>query len=320
MIHSRLRIVRAAGWGLAGTLILSAVIFGYGITAKDARELREFDGAVDRWQVGPEFREVGADYVRQSVAAMQARVAGVSACDVVMLLRSIPGLPEEYAANAGSRKHYEDFTRGDLSAYLHLCGEQGIGDVLPQLETLARGKITDEDVRGFLRSFKMPLPVPQDAGALASVRRLLADTQAAKGFSVRAPVDWLLRRHAEALAQRHGWVPKVERLSSAKQAALMGELDAEVRSTDYELWRTKQVNDFLAGVWGQGYGLMYRSLISDVLRMRAACRVIGPGGVLVLVGLIAWRRARARERQGRGTLAAAPGTLSAEPCTAIEPK
>jgi len=318
MIHRGTLARRVIG-ATAGAAVLLSLILGYGITGKDARVLRQFDAAVDRWQVQPDFRAVGMDYVRQSVAAMQARVGGVSACNVVMMLRSIPGLPEEYAANAGSRKHYEDFTRGDLSAYLHLSGEQGIGDVLPELETLARGKVTDPEVRGFLQSFKMPTPVPQDPGALASVRHLLADTQAAKGFSVRAPADWLLRRHAEALAQRKGWPQEVERLSPSQQAAVMNELDGDVRATDYELWRTKQVNDFLNGLWGQGYGLMYRGLISDVLRMRGACRVIGPAG-LTLMGMIVWRRGKGRARQGRGTLAEASGTPGAESCAGIETK
>src|SRR5947208_17136486 len=103
MTHHRRRILKGAAWGLAGLPLAIALVLGYGITGSDARVLRAFDAAVDRWQVQPDFREVGTDYVRQSVAAMQARVAGVSACDVVMSLRSVPGLPEEYAANAGSR-------------------------------------------------------------------------------------------------------------------------------------------------------------------------------------------------------------------------
>jgi hypothetical protein len=58
-----------------------------------------------------------------------------------------------------------------------------------------------------------------------------------------------------------------------EQAALMKAFDARIRAVDAELWRTKQVSDFLGGIWAQGYGPIYVGGIDWLMRIRTAARV-----------------------------------------------
>src|SRR5439155_14486252 len=137
----------------------------------------------------------------------------------------LPGLPSSLALSPTSASHYRDFTEGEFSAYLHLAGEQGTGDGVAMLENLVKnGEPTDDEIRAFLRSFKLPYPISTDAGAVASVRALLSDTNPRRPFAVRGPISAL-----------------IPRMSDLRQ------LDDHLRSSDPELWRTKQVSDFLAG-------------------------------------------------------------------------
>ena len=57
--------------------------------------------------------------------------------------------------NPGSARHYDQFGRGALSAYLHLCSEQDVEAAAPMIDDLAahRDKLTEADAISFLRSF-----------------------------------------------------------------------------------------------------------------------------------------------------------------------
>ena len=89
----------------------------------------------------------------------------------MIFLRSLPGLPEHLRVNDTSYAHYTNFTRGPLSAYMHLTREQGLADTLKMLKELgAKDAPTDDDVREFLRQYKLHYAVVTDAGAVASVR------------------------------------------------------------------------------------------------------------------------------------------------------
>ena len=110
---------------------------------------------------------------------------------------------------------------------------------------------TDEDIRAFLRSFKLPYPISTDAGAVASVRALLSDTNPRRPFTVRGPIP-----------------ARLPRMSDLRQ------LDEHLRSADPELWRTKQVSDFLAGIWAQGYGPIYQAGLIWLLRIQRISQVL----------------------------------------------
>jgi hypothetical protein len=239
---------RAALAVLAVVAALAAAL-GFGMTPGDARRVRAFGDTVRRWQVNPDYRAVSTEYVVLGVEAMQARVCGISAGHVIMAFRSIPGLPDDLEISDTSAAHYEAFSRGQLSAYLHLAGEQGFAEGINLVEALGRrSPLADEEVEAFLAGFKLPVPTVRDAGAVVGVRRMLADADAAKPFIVRVDVAALLRSQAgEHLAQ----------MTRAEQAAAFARFDAEVRLSNPELWRAKQVNDFLAGIWAQGYGQIY---------------------------------------------------------------
>src|ERR1035441_8411626 len=109
--------------------ILLGLMLTFGVSADDEAAYRSFDKAVDQWQINPEFRAVALEYSDRGSEAMRTRLLHMSAQRVIPALRSIPFLPKEYAVNPTSRKHYEDFSRGPLSAYLHLCSEQDVKDM-----------------------------------------------------------------------------------------------------------------------------------------------------------------------------------------------
>jgi hypothetical protein len=246
---------------LAAVVVLSAAI-GFGLTPADGARLRAFADAVRRWQSNPDFRAVEDEYVSLGVVAMRARFCGVPAERVVMGFRSLPGLPDYLAVNATSAAHYRAFAAGELPAYLHLASEQGMTGGIEMIEILAqRRPLSDADIVAFLEGFKLPVKIPTDAGAIASVRRLIADAApTAAPFAVRQQVVARLRAIA-------GEIPPAT-------PDPLAALDARVKSRDEELWRTKQVSDFLAGVWAVGYGQIYLDGIEWLLRIELAARVV----------------------------------------------
>jgi hypothetical protein len=270
--------------GLLALVVALTAALGFGMGATDSRRVNAFRDAVQRWQVNPDYRLVSAEYVTLGVEAMQARVCGLSAGTLVMGFRSIPKLPEHLAVNDTSAAHYEAFSRGEVSAYLHLAGEQGFAEGVDLFERLARRQpLSDEDIVAFLAGFKLPVPTVSDAGAVAGVRRLLADVGTAP-LIVRSEIGTPLRTHVAG---------NLGTMTRSEQGAAFAQLDAGVRSVDVELWRAKQVNDFLAGIWAQGYGQIYLDGINAFFRLQRAARVIC---VLTLAAGV-WLMVRGRFRR-----------------------
>jgi hypothetical protein len=273
---------------IASVLAVICIGLGFGMPAADRQRIDDFQQAVNRWQVDPDFRQVQSDYVRLGSRAMQAHWWGVPIGRVVMGFRSIPGLGETYAINAGSASHYADFTAGPLAAYLHLTGEQGLDMGLDLVAKLAAsGPPTDPHVRAILRSFNLPVPVATDRGAVQSVRDLLSDIDPAKPFSAPAPIGDALRQHIAALAPGDP-----SQLTFDQQLTVFARLDDRIRASDPQLWRTKQVSDFLGGIWAQGYGQFYAAGVTWLYRLRWGARI---GLVLILLATVEYvRRARRR--------------------------
>ncbi|MEZ0265164.1 MAG: hypothetical protein ACAI43_10590, partial [Phycisphaerae bacterium] len=74
------------------------------------------------------------------------------------------------------------------------------------------------------------------------------------------------------------------------------------------LWRVKQVNDWLNGMWAQVYGSVYASVIGPTLVIRDACQVLGPLMLLSWVGFVMLKR---RAGEDEPAPAAAPEPLPA---------
>src|SRR5439155_24327141 len=126
---------------------------------------------------------------------------------------------------------------------------------LKMIEDLGkRDPVTDADIIKFLSDFKLPVPVVTDAGAVASVRRLIADVRPQRPFAVRDKF--------------------IEGLQSYLPGSSQLTLDLKIRKAHPELWRTKQVNDFLAGIWAQSYGIIYLDAIDWFRRIQWVARII----------------------------------------------
>jgi hypothetical protein len=284
-------------------LVLISVLFGYGVPGRDRATLEAFTDAVDRWQVHPEFRALAAEYSVRGSEALRTRPLLVPADRLIIVARSCPLLPERYGLSPTCRLHYENFSRGPLSAYLHLADEQGVRDVVSMVEELGRrcreraddgpGLPDEADLREFLAAFKMDAPVVMDAGALQSVAALVADTDAAsRRFQYRAAIGAALVPHVQALARDMGFPADVRRMTVVQQRAVLDRLDAYVRRRDPELWRTKQVSDFCAGIWAHVFGRSYNLLLKPILALHA----LGRAAVwaLLLWAAVAWLRGRQR--------------------------
>ncbi len=278
------RMLERVGVGLLALLCAGALALGFGTMPGDSRRVRAFDDAVHRWQSGPDYRVVSAEYVTLGVEAMRARPCGVSARHIIIAFRSLPGLPPHLAVGDTSAEHYDAFSRGELSGYLHLMSEQGIVDGIGLVEQLGRrDPLTDDDVIAFLRGFKLPVPAVTDRGAVAGVRRLLDDVGDAP-FTVRADVATSLRAHV-------GTDPAA--MTRVQQALALARLDANIRSANPELWRAKQVGDFLAGIWAQSYGQIYVNAIDGFFQAR---RVARAAGVIALLA-VGWILMRSRVKR-----------------------
>ena len=293
------RIARAAGVAaLAGTLLLSGAL-AFGIAADDLARVRAFAQAARNWQENPDYRNVADEYATLGSDAMATRALGMSAEEIVMGFRSLPGLPRYLSAHVTSTPHYRAFSSGELAAYLHLTGEQGVADGVNMIEDLGRReRLSDEQIVGFLRGFKLPLSIATDQGAVAGVRRLLADVDAAQPFSIRGDVVQRLRPHIQTIAAEAEIPADVETMTRPQQKRVFHALDDHVKQYDQELWRTKQVSDFLGGIWAAGYGQIYVRAIEWMLRVRLAAQVM----FVATVGACAWivvRRVRSARQRPR---------------------
>ncbi len=282
---------------LLTVLLFFSIIFGYGLSKRDLAILNHFSESVVDWQSHADYRRIGFAYIHESYACMTAHIAGCTATEALMTMRSIPGLPEKLAVNPTSQKHYVDFSRGELSAYLHLCGEQGpgIANVLPMMQSLAsRPARSDEEITGFLSTFRLAASIEtRSPEAITGVRSLLEDTHAAEGFTSTEPTELAVLPYIKAIAQSRGWPENPDDMSADQQLVIMKELDGYVHDVDRPVWRTKQVTDFLNGVWGECYGQMYRNYaIADLMRAHA----IGQWTTWVLLtGVMVWLRASFRK-------------------------
>jgi hypothetical protein len=255
-------------------LLLISGAFAFSLTPSDSDRLTEFADAAQRWQSNPDYRLVHWQYVTLGADAMGARMLTVPIGRIILTLRALPGIPKYLANSEGSASHYADFTRGQLSAYLHLADEQGLTDALPMAEALARRPAaTDLEIIAFLRSFNLPVAIPTDAGAIASTRRLLQDLGPTP-LAARTRIHPLLIPHIRSLAQEFNFPADPTQMSPPQQHMILLQLDDRVRHDDPQLWRTKQLNDFLAGIWAAAYGQIYRSAILWTLRIQLIARVI----------------------------------------------
>jgi hypothetical protein len=293
------RIKISALW--TARILLSLVIFfalmvGFGTSGSDVEKMRLFADAVEKWQHNPDFRQVQVEYVEMGSEAMRSKLGFVNSKTVIMWLRSLPGLPPDWKVNDTSLAHYTDFTLGPLSAYMHLTAEQGLTDTLKVLNYLGNKEaLTDDDIRRFLGDYKLYSPVVSDAGAVESVRSLLNDIDAGRKFEIDTNVSDKITPHIAAIATRLGYPAQVTAMNVHQQRDVWQLLDNQIRETDYELWRTKQANDWLNGVWSQVYGSMYSAVIRPTLAIRDICRVAGPVMLMAWVGLGLWKRRKVSE-------------------------
>jgi hypothetical protein len=265
-----MRWIRRVIWLSLGLALLVLTLLAFSLTPSDRARARDFCNAVDRWQSNADFRKIQREYVSLGSRAMQARLWGRRAENVVMAFRNLPGLPTYLAVSRNSAAHYRDFSQGELPAYLHLAGEQGTRDGIVMLEKLMEhGPPSDDAIRQLLRSFDLPYPVATDDAAVASMRSLLADTNPQRPFTIRTQIPPLL--------------PHVYDLD---------QLDAQVRSANPELWRTKQVSDFLAGIWAQNYGRIYQTGILWLLRIQRMSQLLL---VALVIGIALYIKRRRRQ-------------------------
>lgn len=266
---------------------------GFGISPTDANKVRTFTQAVPQWQRHADFRRIAVAYSILSNEAMQVQWMGMSATRIMMALRSIPGLPPSVAVAPTSQRHYDNFTRGPLSAYLHLSGEQGTADIIGPIEGFAtRVNPTDADIASFVhQTIQLDPPVNIDAGGAESFRNLLAETQAQRPFAIRAKTDTLMQPAIARIATRLGIPADPHHQTPTQQRAVLIRLDAEVKAMDPELWRTKQLNDFSSGIWAQCFGRTYNWILVPLLWIRRTAQVIG---ALLVVAMLMARPARWR--------------------------
>lgn len=267
--------------------------FAFGISGADEGAYRAFDDSALRWQINPEFRAVAFDYCRCGSRAMHTRPLFIPAKKFIIAIRSIPGLPNSIAVNPTSRQHYENFSRGPLTAYIHLCGEQQMDQFIGIFESIGqRPHLSDKDYRELLDSFHMDFPVAHDAGAIQSTGSVLRDSDAYHAFSIRQNIGPLLLPHIAALSQSLGLPASPQDQTPDQQQAVLDRLDGYVKDHDPELWRTKQLNDYCGGVWAQVFAPPYRYVLVPIVIIRNIAQAL----LVIMLLLAFWRARRALKR------------------------
>ena len=279
---------RRAWSGLKRALIIGPLTlcawFAFGLSGGDYASLRSFTDSVERWQSNPDFRLIAYDYSVRGSAAMRTRPLFIPAAKGIMAVRSVPGLPPEYAVNPTSQAHYQNFSSGPLSAYLYLSDEQNVSGIAGLFEKLGRqGEWTEADCRALLEGIKMDFPLVRDEGAVESVEALAEDVNPSQTFLIKTTIGPLLRPHIATIAADLGFTGEVRQMTPDEQRAVLERLDHHLRRHDPELWRTKQVSDFCGGFWAQVFGPPYNSLLVPFLTAHSLSRVLL---VLGLLGLL----------------------------------
>lgn len=278
-----------------GLLVLLLALFAFGLDGHDEAAFRSFCEACDRWQINPEFRYVAFDYTVRGSAAMRTRPFCIATRRCILAVRSLPLLPKKYAVNPTSELHYQNFSRGPLCAYLHLCGEQDVANHLGLVEAIGRH---ESEPRKLLDSFQMDFPVAKDAGAVQSVSSLVQDTEASRPFAIRSNINLLLGPPIAQIAGDLGIPQTPEEMTPDQQQAVLDHLDAHLKRHDRELWRTKQVSDFCGGIWAQVFGPPYKALLAPIVMIHDVSRI----ALVVLLAFLAlhWRRKCKRAANASG--------------------
>ncbi len=294
-------------------LLLVFLVMTFGISPDDEASMRTFDEAGPRWQHDPEYRSLAVEYCILADRALRAKPFLVSGPTLVLTARSLPFAPHRYAVNASSQRHYSRFSGGPLVAYLFFCGEQSVDQFVGILEEIGHTRQPgDADLLRFLEAFHMEYPVCTDAGARQSVATLVRDTRSDEHFRIRKDVGDLLRVHARALARQLAFPQEPDQMSPDQQLAVLLRLDDYVKQHDYQLWRTKQLNDFCCGIWAQVYAPHYHVIIGPVL----AIRPVGTWGLVVMLLWTTLHRSRRNrvadpERDGPAALKSELGPSNA---------
>lgn len=278
-----------------GAFVIALSLCAYaavGISGADESAMRAFEESARQWQTSPEFRWISTDYCIRGSRALRTLPFRVPGRSLVVAVRSLPFLPQRFAINSTSRAHYENFSKGPLSAYLHLCGEQSVPEFANVLESAGAGaEPARADLRRFLDSFHMDGPVCSDDGALESVATLLRDTEPRRPLTVRHNIGPLLVPHIRTIALQLDVPEEASAMSPEQQLAVLERLDAHVRRHDPELWRTKQLSDFCGGVWAQVFGTSYGLVIWPLIFLHRS-------GLVLLVVLLVRAALRAGRRGG----------------------
>lgn len=283
------RIRRTLRWigRTTGILLFFLVaLIGFGTSGGDYARLANFTESVGQWQSNTEFRQVAYQYVTRGSDAMGSTPMGVTAAHWIIAIRSMPFMPKQFAVNETSRAHYENFSKGPLSAYLHLCteveirGKDNDSGYIGEIEARFgnrrdpnAGPITDAEIHKWLTDQKWDFPVVSDRGAVMSVRAMLDESQASKGYTVRDPhIDGRIRKHIAAMAQELNLPQEPDAMTPAQQYAVWNRLDSYIHQHDPEFWRTKQLSDFVGGIWGQVFSPPYTLLLTPYLYIVTAAR------------------------------------------------
>jgi hypothetical protein len=187
------RLARRSAWAVGSAVFAVALVVGFGAGTSDQTRLRAFVDSVGQWQTHTDFRQVTTQYVTRGSDALRSTPMGVRSSTWIMWIRSLPGLPKAFAVNDTSRLHYQQFGKGPLCAYLHLCTEvdllnaDGTGGYLGEFEaTFGRSAdVAAAEAKAWLQGLKWDYEVSADAGAVQSLRAVIADAEPFKPFRVR---------------------------------------------------------------------------------------------------------------------------------------
>jgi hypothetical protein len=267
----------AGGLGLAGLGLLS-------MNKTDLSRLEQFSQAADRWKANPDPRNDLRDYSALGHAAMQTKFMGNSASDILRFAgKNNPLVVKPW--DDWKERHYKQFENSPLSAYLVRAREWSeLPSETAETPTLSRLDSLQDPVKRFgadkLKDTSIAMAaLPRSAAPYAvgedyfkNYSKLVADT----GGAIKPDPQFFAK--LQRASNDYMAANKIDEstMPLAGQRELLNRIDAHIKQTDPELWKTKQWYDFDMGRASTIHSAQnYKKLMSPFMWFRKYAPMVG---------------------------------------------
>jgi len=304
----------AGGLGIAGASLLS-------MNSSDLRRLQAFQAGADKWSTTSNPRKDIRDYAVHGSEAMNTKFMGVGADSVIKSIKKHnPFSSKPY--DAWQDRHYDNFKQNPLSAYLVRVKEwdeqpTDNADSASMPRTQALRQPVDRFGADKLKNLSVAMAsLPKsvaDASHPESYYQSYADLVADTG----GPPTTVTGLHGKLQSAFNNYINEKginqSQLSSEGYRKLLDDVDASLKTTDPDLWKAKQWQDFDMGRASTHAAQGYKKTIAPFVWLRKYGPAIGAATAAVgAAGLLYYALRSSATKKKRTSPAASPELKIAE--------